>query len=72
MACYRRLNRNECGTCKKSLLKHQYNTLVNISNDEDLVSFCSSECFEYFAGSNHKEDQILDDLLHGLPSIEDN
>ncbi len=79
MALYRRLSRNYCETCKKNLIVDQsgkpvlhFSTWVNSTNPEDLVSFCSYACFEYFIANTHKDEKVIDDLLHGIPNIEDN
>lgn len=49
-----------------------YSTWVNSTNPEDLVSFCSHPCLEYFIANTTKDEKIVEDLLHGIPDIEDN
>ena len=48
-----------------------YSTWVNSTNPEDLVSFCSHPCLEYFIANTAKDENIVKDLLHGIPDIED-
>ena len=72
MVMYRRLNRVSCETCRKSLIHSNYGTYINISNPEEIVSFCSRNCFEYFVEITNKDNKIIDDLIHGIPDIEDN
>ena len=71
MVMYRRLNRVSCETCQKSLLYSNYGTYINISNPEQIVSFCSFNCLDYFIENTHKNNKIIDDLLHGIPNLED-
>ena len=72
MASYRRLSRNNCETCKKNISHGQFGTWVDQMNPEYLVSFCSYACLEYFIDNTHKDEKIIDDLIHGIPNIEDN
>ncbi len=72
MSYYRRLSRNKCETCHKLIVDSQFGTWMNISNPEEIISFCSYPCLEDFINNTTKDQKIIDDLIHGIPDIEDN
>lgn len=71
MPYFKRVSRAYCDTCHKKIVECQYGTWINSVNPEDIVSFCSQYCAEYFFVQNHKED-LKNDVLHGMISIDDN
>ena len=72
MSYFRRLSRNKCETCQRDITHGQFGTWIDITNPEKLVSFCSYPCLEYFIDNTHKDEKIIEDLIHGIPDIEDN